>query len=68
MKIWILTETWNDYNQHGDVFVAAFLNKPTEEQLKEYGVDEFEMEHVLIKGGGRLWMEDYWFNLFQVDA
>lgn len=33
--MWILTEEYNDYSQHGEYFVAAWLEKPTSEQLKE---------------------------------
>lgn len=28
-KIWILTSEHNDYNQHGEYFLAAFAAKPT---------------------------------------
>ncbi len=29
MKIWILTEAFADYDQHGEYFVAWFKEKPT---------------------------------------
>lgn len=67
MKIWILTECWNDYNQHGNVFVAAFLRKPTAEQLKEHGVVAVEVEHVLNGGGQQSRWEDSWYILTEED-
>lgn len=33
-KIWILTESYNDYNQHGSYFLAAFLRKPSLEDIQ----------------------------------
>jgi hypothetical protein len=44
--IWILTKSYNDYNQHGDYFVAAFDKLPTERQLRDYGVDK-DIEELL---------------------
>ena len=33
--MWIVTRAINDYNQDGDYFVAAFINKPTFQDLKK---------------------------------
>lgn len=62
-KVWVLTRSYNDYNQHGDYFLAVFKDKPTEAQLKEYGVAEGDLQHVL-SGGGRRGNVDEWENLF----
>jgi len=32
-KVYILTCQFNEYNQHGEYFVAAFQNLPTIEEL-----------------------------------
>lgn len=32
-KIWILTSEHNDYNQHGEYFLAAFHTKPSITEL-----------------------------------
>lgn len=62
-KIWVLTSSYNDYNQHGDYFVAAFKNFPTEKQLAEFGIiHPVEVAHVL-SGGGREKYEDQWYTL-----
>lgn len=53
---------YNDYDQHGEYFVAAFVNKPTKEQLNSYGVEDSSVEHVL-KGGGRIDCEYSWYVL-----
>ena len=62
-KVWVLTRSYNDYNQHGDYFLAVFKNKPTEAQLKEHGVEEDDLQNVL-NGGGRHGNENVWENLF----
>jgi len=33
MKIWILTSTYNDYDQHGDYFIAWWSDKPSVDQM-----------------------------------
>lgn len=71
--MWILTEEYNDYSQYGEYFVAAWLEKPTWEQLKtvlskcsdSYWVDDLT-KHVLC-GGGREYPEDHWYNLFEYE-
>lgn len=35
MKAYILTADYNDYNQHGEYFVAFFMHKPSVEDLKK---------------------------------
>ncbi len=62
MKIWILTEAYNDYDQHGEYFVAAFANKPTKEQLAKHDIHGEEADHVL-NGGGRRNYEYNWYYL-----
>lgn len=60
--VWILTEEHNDYNQYGEYFIAAFLEKPTLEKLMSLDMSESIAKHVLT-GGGRQKYEDQWFNL-----
>ena len=68
--MYILTEEYNDYSQYGEYFVAAWLEKPTEAQVKEkldgcYG--EYSHQIMAIKlleeGGGRIRGENHWYNL-----
>lgn len=32
--MWVLTREYNNYDQHGEYFVAAFKEKPTFAQMK----------------------------------
>jgi hypothetical protein len=59
MKVFILVEEYNAYDQYGSYFVEAFRNYPTFEQLAKYDCthlgrqnDEnhwYEIEEVLLK-------------------
>ena len=59
--MWILTEEYNDYDQHGEYFLHAWLFKPTKSQLLEH-VDGSLLDHILA-GGGRLGTEHVWYYL-----
>lgn len=37
--MWILTEEFNDYDQHGEYFRAAWNEKPTEEVLLNFFIE-----------------------------
>lgn len=49
-KVWILTSTMNDYNQHGEYFEAVWFHKPTYEDLKQFGFNEDESEKLKYIG------------------
>lgn len=61
-SVWILTEEYNDYDQHGEYFVNVYPSKPTPDQLIADGVNPGETDHVLA-GGGRQKLEYQWFFL-----
>ncbi len=64
--MWIVTMDINDYNQYGDYFVAAYLEKPNFSELKSTLTDECLSDATLGKlsrGGGRANAEDKWYNL-----
>jgi hypothetical protein len=67
MKIYILTCEYNEYDQFGEYFQAAFKNKPTKEQLKQHVIFDSNQEsvinHILQNGGGRKNLEYVWYNL-----
>jgi hypothetical protein len=73
MKIWILTRSENDYNQHGDYFVATWARKPSAFQVaKALGLN-LEMPfqkaialNLVNNGGGRLDVEETWYHLFEI--
>jgi len=75
MSIWVLTEEYNDYDQHGEYFVHAWDHRPTREELLAKGVPEKQMhctdlpDHVL-SGGGRIVRGSYsdyqWYHLREV--
>lgn len=60
--VWILTEEYNDYDQHGEYYVAAFQDQPTIEQLMKIGMNEETALHVQ-NGGGRIKYDHQWYNL-----
>lgn len=67
MKVWILTEEFNDYDQYGEYFRAVFSSKPNRKQLLAHEVPKDRLEHVLA-GGGRIEPENSWFFLREVEA
>lgn len=66
--MWILTEQYNEYDQHGEYFIAAWNEKPTIEKLGEVhwfaGCSEEFLEYIL-NGGGRIYPEYQWYNLHE---
>lgn len=71
MTIWVLTEEYNDYDQHGEYFVHAWDHKPSKEELKEHGVEISRpstpdyLQHVL-DGGGRIELRKYYDNQWYI--
>lgn len=65
--MWVLTKSYNDYNQHGDYFVAVFRDKPTLKQLGKVLQYEGEYLQHVLNGGGRLTYEDSWYYLNEVE-
>lgn len=64
-SVWVLTSSYNDYDQHGEYFEAVFKDKPTRESIMgTCGVTEEGADHILL-GGGREGDEYMWFNLRQ---
>lgn len=65
-SVWILTDEYNDYDQHGEYFCGVFFEKPTANELIEQGVHPAGVAHVL-NGGGRITEWDgRWFFLREV--
>ena len=72
-KIWVLTASYNDYDQHGDYFVAAFDKKPSRKDIEDLKLTEVmnwepaksdAINHIL-EGGGRRKCEQVWYDLVQ---
>lgn len=71
--MWILTREINQYDQDGEYFVAGWAEKPTVIQLNTLFGDRWlpKTEHasyasyLVITGGGRIAVEDEWYNLFE---
>jgi hypothetical protein len=66
MTIWVLTEEYNDYYQHGEYFLEAWDHKPTREELIAATVEPQRVEHVLAGGGrckgpGRYYDEQWYY-------
>jgi hypothetical protein len=69
--IWLLTEEHNDYDQHGEYFVAWWPEFPTFEQLRMalegWGLSDTTLAHIKT-GGGRCDAENVWWNLRREEA
>lgn len=72
--LWVLTQTYNLYDQQGDYLVTVFLTKPNQETLlqlmygkpsKNTGYSKTELEFIehLLNGGGRIGLEESWYYL-----
>lgn len=74
-KVWVLTYEVNDYDQHGEYFLAVFEKKPTYEQVVDFLSDNYRNVGTLVKavfrlvdsGGGRIHNEDTWYHLRAVE-
>ena len=64
--MWVITKSVNDYNQHGDYFVAVFTEKPTFAELKVLLNLDDVTAGKLTRGGGRQNSEGVWYNLEEV--
>jgi len=67
-KAWVVTVSYNQYDQEGDYFVSLFFEKPSFKQLKLLLPSESnETIGRLTRGGGRNKSHDeVWFNLIEV--
>lgn len=75
-KVWVLTSSYNDYDQHGEYFCCVWKTKPTTEQLVQYfkytennTYDVMQaLEFILHvqNGGGRRGTENQWYLLKEV--
>ena len=69
--IWVLTTAYNDYDQHGDYFVAAFPRKPTRKEFYDWWYKDAEVDEDtayafvdhMLAGGGRRNYEYQWYEL-----
>jgi hypothetical protein len=51
--MWVLTREINQYEQDGEYYVQAFLDKPSEQELSEF-VPKGSEKWVCSGGGGRI--------------
>lgn len=69
-KVWILTSSYNLYDQQGDYFEAAFKEKPTAEAIAKWfekkgeKITEELAQHI-ANGGDRQDTEHQWYNLIE---
>ena len=78
-SVWVLTEEFNDYDQHGEYLVAVFKDKPDVKTLASFlKIDEHTqfvggpmaaLDFILHleSGGGRRGTEYNWYNLRQLE-
>lgn len=67
MTIWVLTEEYNDYDQHGEYFVHAWDHRPSREELMAHGVAQsspfcLDLPQHVLNGGGRITNAQYYDN------
>ena len=67
MKFWVLTEAYNDYDQHGVYFLAVWGHKPTIHEVATKIGGNFVLATHVLSGGGRQGSEDQWYNLDKVE-
>ena len=61
----MITKEYNQYDQYGVYFVAAWTYKPSLEEIKiTLSCGDEEAEHIL-NGGGRQEFDQEWYNLFE---
>lgn len=76
--MWIITKSFNAYDQHWQYAVAVFLNKPTVQdiinlQLKDmvdwdyYPEDHIDDIDYLLSGGWRRFNRHAWYNLIEIE-
>ena len=63
MKIWVLTFTVNEYNQHGEYFMSVYKDKPSESQLRSEGLSSKEVINILKYGETT---DDYTMHEYQL--
>lgn len=67
--VWVITEAYNDYDQHGEYLVAVFTTFPTKADLIHIFPDiSDEAYEYLSKGGGRKDTEDSWYYLTELEV
>jgi len=64
----VLVKSYNDYDQHGDYFVAMFEKCPSITELQELlKIDFDEAAHIAHNGGGRRKYEYSWYICYAVE-
>lgn len=79
VSMWIVTKSYNDYNQHGEYFVACYTKKPNFDEflklyLKSEGLQETYFDECVgiekvkryYENKGRYSDEDCWYNLREI--
>lgn len=64
--MWIVTRNINEYDQDGEYFVSAYVEKPSFNQLKELIEGDDKTIGKLTRGGGRQKYEYEWYHLHEV--
>lgn len=64
--MWIVTRSINEYDQDGEYFVSAFVDKPDFKRLKKLFPNESDATiGKLTRGGGRQNAEYEWYELVE---
>lgn len=66
--MYVLTQSYNDYDQHGDYLVTVFSDKPSIAMLEEILTCDKKLALHVLKGGGRIGIENIWYYLTELDS
>lgn len=75
MSVWVLTEEYNDYDQHGEYFLHAWDHKPSREELEVHideksRYDQPDYISYVLNGGGQIdnvkYYEYKWYILKEI--
>lgn len=66
--MYILTSSVNDYNQSGDYFECAWLEKPSISEIMRITERDEEYAKHILNGGGRIDFEGNWYYLTEMKS
>ena len=63
--MYVVTQSYNLYDQMGEYFVTAFDHKPSLEELTIV-MESADLAAHLLAGGGRIGWGESWYDLYEV--
>lgn len=66
--MYVITQAYNDYDQHGEYLVAVFFNKPSVREIHQTLKCSHELAKHIETGGGRKETEDNWYYMTPLEV